>query len=292
MSVDMFGPSETALHVARLRAAHQLRENGSVFRDSYALSIIGQTPETLLETEQASPLRRGERLFVSSRSRFAEESAMQAILRGTEQLVVLGAGYDTFCLRFKSNSNQILFELDHPETQRSKRKAIENIGATLPQYTHLIEIDFEKDALFEKLQSVGFREDKAAFFFWLGVVPYLKEETVFNLLGSLRRLPDAEIVFDYGQDPNGYSGLRRERYQNMIDEAQNMGEPWLSFFEPQDLASKLRSLGYSEFEDLGVSEIGARYIPSWKLPPGTPGGHIMRARFCREAEPLVSESLE
>ena len=206
---------------------------------------------------------------------------MQAMLRGTEQFVALGAGYDTFCLRFRPTPEQALFELDHPETQRGKHAAIQSIGLELAPQTRLIEIDFERDDLFTRLGEAGFREDKGAFFFWLGVVPYLREDTVFELLRSLRRLPMAEIVFDYGQDPNGYSGLRRERYQNMIDEAQEMGEPWLSFFEPQDLASKLRSIGFEELEDLGVSEIGGRYIPSWKLPPGTPGGHIMRAKYVR-----------
>ncbi len=278
----MFGPSETALHVAKLRAAHQLCEKGSVFRDPYALRVINETPESLIQTEQASHMRRGERLFVSSRSRFAEDSAMQAILRGTTQLVVLGAGYDTFCLRFKPAPGQHLFELDHAETQASKRQAIQSIDAELSPQTHMIAIDFERDTLFDRLGEAGFDENKTTFFFWLGVVPYLREKTVFELLESLRHLHSAEIVFDYGQDPKGYSGLRRERYMHMIDEARAMGEPWLSFFEPSDLAEKLRSLGYSELEDLGVSEIGARYVPSWKLPAGTPGGHIIRAGFGAE----------
>ena len=275
----MLGPSETALHVARLRAAHQVCEKGSVFADPHALKIIDHTPESIMQTEQASHMRRGERLFVSSRSRFAEDSAMRALLRGASQVVVLGAGYDTFCMRFNPAPGQNLFELDHEDTQASKRKAMQSIGVELSPQSQMVAVDFENDDLFTKLGEAGFDEDKPTFFFWLGVVPYLKEQTVFELLGSLRRLNSAEIVFDYGQDPQGYSGLRRERYQSMIDEAHAMGEPWLSFFEPAVLAEKLRELGFTELEDLGVSEIGARYVPSWKLPPGTPGGHIMRARF-------------
>lgn len=277
----MHAPSNTARHVAFLRAAHQIRENGSVFKDPHAFEIIGETPESVLQTEQANPMRGAERLFVSARSRFAEDSASRAIREGAGQIVVLGAGLDTYCLRFTASSEQKLFEVDHPETQEGKRAAIEKMGARLSSDTRFVAVDFEKDDLFLKLHEGGFDDDVSTFFFWLGVVPYLKEETVFELLSSLRRLPSAEIVFDYGQSPEDYSGLRRERYEAMITEARDMGEPWLSFFQPDDLARRLRALGYAELEDLGVSEIGTLYVPSWKLPKGTPGGHIMRASYRR-----------
>lgn len=277
----MHAPSNTARHVALLRAAHQICENGSVFKDPYAFDIIGESPESVSQTEQASPMRRAERLFVSARSRFAEDRASTALEEGAGQIVVLGAGFDTYSLRVEPGAGQRHFEIDHPETQRKKRAAIEEAGLRLRADTRLVPVDFEKDELFLQLQEAGFDKNIPTFFFWLGVVPYLKEETVFDMLSSLCDLPWAEIVFDYGQSPEDYSGLRRERYEAMIAEAHAMGEPWLSFFQPDDLNRKLRAIGYTELEDLGVSEIGTLYVPSWRLPKGTPGGHIMRARYRR-----------
>jgi methyltransferase (TIGR00027 family) len=278
----MHAPINTARHVALLRAAHQIREEASVFDDPYAFDIIGMSPDAVLQTEQASQMRRGERLFVAARSRFAEDRAARAVREGVRQIVILGAGYDTYSLRAQLSDGTRLFEVDHVATQSIKLKAVKETGALLSADIHFVAVDFERDDLFEKLKGEGFDKNMSTFFFWLGVVPYLREETVFALLTSLRRLPSAEIIFDYGQVPGAYSGLRRERYESMITEARDMGEPWLSFFDHEYLAAKLRALEFLEIEDLGVSEIGKLYVPTWKVPQGTPGGHIVRARYSRK----------
>ena len=280
----MHAPINTARHVALLRAAHQIRDEASVFSDPYAFDIIGMSVEAVLQTEQASNMRRGERLFVSARSRFAEDSAARAVRNGVRQIVVLGAGYDTYSLRVHLSEGTSLFEVDHAVTQSLKKKVIAEAGASLAAGIHFVAVDFEKDDLFVKLREEGFDQKVSTFFFWLGVVPYLREETVFALLASLRGLPSAEIVFDSGQTPTTYAGHRRERYESMISEARDMGEPWLSFFDHEYLASKLRALNFLEVEDLGICEIGKLYVPTWKVPQGTPGGHIMRARYVRKTK--------
>src|SRR5207245_2682007 len=55
-----------------------------------------------------------------------------------------------------------------------------------------------------------------------------------------------------------------------------VGEPWLIYFVPGELATDLRGLGFTEIEDLGPADLGARLLG---LPPGParPGGHVIRA---------------
>lgn len=89
-------PSATAIAAATHRAVHQILENGSIFRDPLALRILGQDAETLIREAREHPSRRKMRLFIAARSRFAEDSFAAVVATGVRQLVVLGAGLDTF----------------------------------------------------------------------------------------------------------------------------------------------------------------------------------------------------
>lgn len=60
-------PSRTALGVARMRALHQFSPQAGLFRDSYAIAILGEAAPTAQELEQEDERRRRMRLFVSAR---------------------------------------------------------------------------------------------------------------------------------------------------------------------------------------------------------------------------------
>ena len=53
------------------------------------------------------------RLFIAIRSRFAEDSLAAAGDRGVSQLVVLGAGLDTYAYRGALAGRLRIFEVDH-----------------------------------------------------------------------------------------------------------------------------------------------------------------------------------
>ena len=92
-------PSKTARGAAAYRAIHQTLEEGSIFRDPIASRILDD--ETLANLDQiaADPSQRPMRLFVAARSRFSEDVLSANVARGVRQIVVLGAGLDTFSLR-------------------------------------------------------------------------------------------------------------------------------------------------------------------------------------------------
>lgn len=55
-----------------------------------------------------------------------------------------------------------------------------------------------------------------------------------------------------------------------------IGEPFRSFFNPEELHALLREAGFGEIEDMGLRQIGLRYLgKDWPEKPGT---HILRAR--------------
>src|SRR5262245_25673398 len=60
---------------------------------------------------------------VISRARFNEDKLEQAIARGVDQYVILGAGFDSFAWRRPDLAAGInVFEIDHPATQAQKRE--------------------------------------------------------------------------------------------------------------------------------------------------------------------------
>jgi O-methyltransferase involved in polyketide biosynthesis len=58
------------------------------------------------------------------------------------------------------------------------------------------------------------------------------------------------------------------------------GEPFQTFFEPAELESELRRMGFASFEDLGTEEINARYFSGRAdgLRAGGGIGRLMKAR--------------
>src|SRR5580700_5663028 len=176
-------PSRTARAAAFHRAAHQVLEQGRIFADPLALRILNKDADTIaLEAEQRSSGRRM-RIFIAARTRFAEDALAAACERGVRQLVVLGAGLDTYAYRGALRDRLRIFEVDHPATQEWKRRRLEEAGIALPDCLTFAPIDFERETLAGGLAGAGFDAAQQTFFTWLGVVPYLTEEAVWSTLG-------------------------------------------------------------------------------------------------------------
>jgi methyltransferase (TIGR00027 family) len=261
-------PSRTALGAAAHRAAHQLLEQGRIFRDPLALRIVGQTPETLA-ANAAPPERRAMRLHIAARSRFAEDAVARAYARGVRQLVVLGAGLDTFAYR-NPHAGLAVFEVDHPATQAWKHERLTEAGIAIPATLSFAPVDFERVGLAEGLAAAGFDAARPAFFIWLGVVIYLSEAAVFATLACIGGLPGgSEVAFTYSEQASSRGAAAR---------VAAMGEPWITHFDPGALHARLRALGFGEIEDLGPSEVAILYFGAPANTPPRKGGHLIRAR--------------
>ena len=272
-------PSRTAMAAAAHRAAHQVLEQGRIFRDPLALAVMGDDAERIAKDAEAHPARRGMRLFIAARSHFAEAAATDGILlRGVRQVVVLGAGLDTFAYRHPLRERVRVFEADHPATQAWKRRRLAEAGIAVPTTLIFAPVDFERDPLLAALEAAGLDPTQRTFFFWLGVVPYLTEGTIHATLGAIGALAGgAEVVFDYGDPPPTLSPGAHDAHQARAARVAALGEPWLSFFEPTDLGVTLRRLGFTAVEDLGPPALAARYWPSAASATPERGGHVVFA---------------
>src|SRR5580658_8338333 len=156
-------PSRTALAAAAHRAAHQVLEGSSIFFDPLAVSILGDEAATLGFDAGEHPSRRALRSFIAARSRFAEDALGDAYARGLRQLVILGAGLDTFAYR-NPHAELRVFEVDHPATQAWKRQRLVEAGIEVPGSLTFAPVDFQRDTLAEKLNIAGLDPGQSAFF--------------------------------------------------------------------------------------------------------------------------------
>ncbi|MBZ5525937.1 MAG: SAM-dependent methyltransferase [Acidobacteriia bacterium] len=276
--MHMSEPSRTALAAAAYRAAHQVLEQGRIFADPLALRILGEDAETVARKAEEQPSGRGLRIFIAARTRFTEDSLAASVERGVRQLVVLGAGLDTFAYRSPLRARLRIFEVDHPATQEWKRQRLGEAAIPIPDSLTFAPIDFEHQTLAGGLAAAGFDRAQQTFFSWLGVVPYLTEEAVMSTLAFIASLPNgAHVVFDYSDPPALLSGETLVRHEKRAAYVAELGEAWLSHFEADDLRTRLAAFGFSEIEDWGPPQIAARYYPDRMSTIPEKGGHILRA---------------
>jgi methyltransferase (TIGR00027 family) len=259
--------SRTALISAAHRAVHQSIDAGRVFTDPLALRILGPDAQEFLDQARDDPFRLYWMAHFAGRSQYAEQKAEAAIANGVRQIVVLGAGYDTFPYRAREADGLRLFEVDHPMTQEDKRKRLAAAGIDVPQRVSFVAVDFEKESFAERLKSEGFDPTRPAFFIWLGVIYYLNKESGFESLGTVSVFPGkVELVFDYVNTPseNVAPEVLAAR-EAMLKRVAQYGEPARNFIETDVMHAVLARCGFVEVEDLAPTDIFTRFLG--QVPP-------------------------
>jgi methyltransferase (TIGR00027 family) len=270
--------SRTALGAARHRAVHQVLERGFIFSDPFALPILGIGADAIMQDTQDDEFTRKLRLFIAIRSRLAEDALATAVAHGVRQLVILGAGLDTYAYRNPFGNTLRIFEVDYPATQVWKREKLAAASIPIPSTLTFAPVDFERQTLASGLTAAGFDADQPTFFTWLGVVPYLTEPTVYATLEFIAGLPaDADVVFDYANPAESISGATSAGRRALADRVAAAGEEFKSSFDTDTLFAKLRSAGFREIEDFGPAQIVARFFPDRNITVSNRGGHILRA---------------
>ncbi len=271
-------PSRTALMIARQRAAHQVLDHGSILYDPFAMKILREDEKDVLQFANGHPLASIGRLLTAARSRIAEDALSRAVERGVRQIVILGAGLDTFALRNPHGGLEI-YEVDHPATQAGKLERLAEAQIALPTWLILVPVDFERDDVGEKLVAAGFQQHSPAFFTWLGVVPYLTQDAIGRTLEYMSSIRNSEVVFDYMEPPEAFSEELRQIEKARAEQLEKMGERSDTRFEPARIAATLRSHGFGAIEDIDFQEIASRFGPAVQgLAPGHAGVHVVHAK--------------
>jgi methyltransferase (TIGR00027 family) len=251
--------SKTALGVAIRRAAHQLVDLPPVLDDPLAVRLVGAGYRGKMG-RAAHRVGRDLRCFVAARSRYVEDRLAEAVARGVEQYVILGAGLETFAYR-NPHAGLRVFEVDLPATQEMKRAMLAAAEIAEPETLKFVPLDFEHQRLAEELAGAGFDAGRSAFFGWLGVTPYLTPEAFGATLRTIAGLPTASGVgFDYALEPERLNAAGRTAHDALAERVAAAGEPLRLFFTLERMEAELRDAGFTSVEQLDTEQMNERYF--------------------------------
>jgi methyltransferase (TIGR00027 family) len=243
-----------------------------VFDDPYALQLTSPALrrvcqsrffQWILRRKVVSETYRPISAQVLSRAKYVEEKLEQAVSKGISQYVIIGAGFDSFCLRRPSFSADLaILEIDHPVTQQIKRERLLKIVDTPPEGVEFLAIDLERRTIADALSESAFLKDERAFFSWLGVVPYLSKDAVFAVLSDLvgYAAPGSEMVFDYLIPTSTMKLEDRQALGRGMRIIDRWGEPVKSFFDPDTFPDEVSHLGYRILENQSPAAMNERYF--------------------------------
>jgi methyltransferase (TIGR00027 family) len=283
MSMIDSSPSRTALSASLMRALHSRRDPSPLLDDPWGDRLVpeserdrfGQRILARMDSDaRAAALRAPGSILddfllanvaypgVVIRSRYTEDALREATNRGVRQYVLIGAGLDSFALRRPSFSETLeIFEVDHPATQAFKIQRIKDCRISLPPSVHFVAADLANEDLATALARSSFRRDEPAFFSWLGVTVYLTREANLATLRAVANVgaPGSELVFTYVDQIEFVSGGSRSLGDANARAVAMMGEPYLSGFNPKEIASDLAHVGLELVEDLDGQKMSERY---------------------------------
>jgi methyltransferase (TIGR00027 family) len=255
--------SRTAQHNALFRALESARPPGDRVVDDPLARAFLDRPLRLMVRLGSLPGGRaavpwaidrrwpGVRPAVVARTRYIDEAAGAALARGTGigQVVVLGAGFDTRAHRLAPLAELPVYEIDHPATQRAKRRALARTGVTY------VPCDFAATDLAGAMAAAGYRPDVPALMIWEGVSNYLDEPAVdATLRWCAASAPGSVLIFTYVDiqvitHPECYAGTDRLR-----STLARVGERMTFGLDPAEVPGRLRRLGLTLTSDIGATD--------------------------------------
>jgi methyltransferase (TIGR00027 family) len=178
-----------------------------------------------------------------ARTRFFDAAVLDALGRGIDQVVIVGAGYDDRALRFRSPGVRF-FELDQPATQADKRRRVERLDAGGLVF---VAADFGRDSVADLLAAAGHDRSRPTLFVCEGLVIYLEESEILELLEALasRSAAGSELAVSLAVHPEGVQSEAVVRAAN----ARRGGarrEPWRAILPAGAHLALLQRAGWAE----------------------------------------------
>ena len=277
MSNSIFGKDGTAQGVAKQRLIEKLAKSDKrVINDPYAdrfvmgagfIKLMGHKFSAWFGKKLAPGLHE----HLIARTRFIDDLIEKAANSGAEQYVILGAGYDLRAHRLDLPSSLRIFEVDQAEVQARKRSKLPENITNAANVTY-VTVDFTHQSLAEQLTAAGFDKSKPTVFTLEGVSQYITKEAVSSTIEELATLiqtTSATFFISYvdellNKDPEacfgtGYPNAARRAETIKILSAK-VGEPWISFYTAEEIASLLSRNGFSVTENVTVEDLNSLYF--------------------------------
>ncbi len=202
-------PVKMAEHIAGARAGEWRRpEEERICFDPYAEKFLSPDDAAILVApdqvraarEEYERMMPGVNGAIMARVRFIDEYAKTMMADGLEQLVILGAGFDSRAYRFEGLKEGVrVFEVDHPATQEVKVERVRKIFGSLPGHVEYVPIILDEERLEDALLANGYTPGLKTLFILEGLIMYLPQRAVDDIMAFVagHSGPGSSVVFDY-----------------------------------------------------------------------------------------------
>lgn len=288
-------PSQTAAVVAAARSlGRHLPASARLVSDPYGLRFIypslaslfspGTAP-TAMAVRWMTPLRRWV-LYMQVRTRVIDDILCDFVDGGGRQVVILGAGYDCRAHRFSARlAESAVFEVDHPATQRRKRRILDGEGEG--ENLRYVSWNFEQQPMRElpaALARAGHRPGEPTLTIWEGVTMYLTEEAIEESLTAIRAYSarGSRLVFTYFdramiETRHAFSSLAKTFVAQV-------GEPWRWGWDPEKLPDWMAARQLEVLRNVSMAQEAARLLPpQWAADVREPDRRLALIGFERVA---------
>ena len=211
-------------------------------------------------------------LHIALRKQWIESQVIKTIVNGTQQVVVLGAGFDTLTYRLHRRYPEINWiEIDHFATQRIKKKALIKHGKTKDNL-YLTSADFTKQNLTEVLRSIpAFHTEQPTIYIAEGLLMYLPESEVLSIFKQLSSLHNKTCqVVGTVIEPNSNGDLTLRGNGEVTIDPNRLGEPLLWGTKPVDLPAFLNTCSFqsvlTRYTDDLLKDTHPHIQENYKLP--------------------------
>jgi len=196
------------------------------------------------------------------RVRYIDDILKRLLEEGLDQLVILGAGFDSRAYRIAGIDHIQVFEVDLPGTVKLKQTRVERVLGAVPDNVTLVGMNFDRQNLADVLKGAGLQKGRRTLFIWEGVTQYLTAEAVDHTLKFVSGVSGvgSAIVFTYVRRGiiDGTDGP--EWFQRFTVFARRVGSPLLFGLDPDGLDQYLADRGLRLIDDVGAAEYQDRYL--------------------------------
>jgi len=260
------GPNHTAVRTALWRALHlEIDAPPHVLEDTVGLQLAAPDEGWRKRPDMHARGTAQVRATMVARARFIEELIVEQAAQGVTQYVLLGAGLDSFAQRRPEIASHLrIFEIDQPGPQAWKEKRLAELGFGVPEWLHLVPVDFEAGASWwDALKAAGFDPGKPAVFASTGVSMYLTHEANMATLKQLTGLaPGSTVAMTFMLPLDAIDAEERPNRQNTERFARMAGTPFLSFYLPGQMLALAREAGFREVSHISSGDMAELYFTS------------------------------